>query len=92
MLGGVVFSVVLLFVASVAFLPTISAQDNTYSSENTQTPNTIQSLEQSFSLIEIFERSEFGVVSITVTKISDFGNSKNVGSGFVFDKNGHIFG
>jgi len=90
LLGGVVFSVVLLFVASVAFLPSISAQDNTYSSENTQTTNNFESLEQVYSLPEIFERSEFGVVSIAVTRTSDLGDSKNVGSGFVFDKEGHI--
>ncbi len=82
LLGGVVFSVILL---SVAFLPLISAQDNSYSSE---IPT--GSSEQLLSLTEIFERSEFGVVSIAVTKTSDFGNSKNVGSGFVFDKEGHI--
>ncbi|MBN4046306.1 trypsin-like peptidase domain-containing protein [Nitrosarchaeum koreense] len=90
LLGGVVFSVVLLFVASVAFLPSISAQDNTYSSENTQITNNFEFLEQVYSLPEIFERSEFGVVSIAVTRTSDLGDSKNVGSGFVFDKEGHI--
>lgn len=82
LLGGVAFSVILL---SVSFLPLISAQDNTYSSETI-----LDSSEQLLSLTEIFERSEFGVVSIAVTKISDFGNSKNVGSGFVFDKEGHV--
>jgi S1-C subfamily serine protease len=42
------------------------------------------------SLTEIFERSELGVVSITVTKSSEQGDTNAVGSGFVFDKAGHI--
>jgi len=90
LLGGVFFSVILLFVTSVAFLSPISAQENTYSSEIIQTTNDFQPLDQVYSLSEIFERSEFGVVSIAVTKTSDLGNSQNVGSGFVFDKEGHI--
>jgi len=90
LLGGVFFSVVLLFVISVVFLSPISAQENTYSSEIIQTTNDYQSLTKDLSLVEIFERSEIGVVSIAVTKTSDLGDSKNVGSGFVFDKEGHI--
>jgi len=90
LLGGVFFSVVLLLVTTVAFLSPISAQENTYSSEIIQTTNDYQSLTKNLSFVEIFERSEFGVVSIAVTKTSDLGESKNVGSGFVFDKEGHI--
>jgi len=42
------------------------------------------------SLIQIFERSEEGVVQVNVHRTSEFINSNGVGSGFVFDKNGHI--
>ncbi|KAF6248002.1 trypsin [Nitrosopumilus sp. b3] len=88
LLGGVVFSIVLLSGISVVLLSPVLAQDNSYSSENLQT--TIES-SKDLSLIEIFERSEFGVVSITVTKTSPSGgNSNSVGSGFIFDKEGHI--
>lgn len=88
LLGGVVFSIVLLSGISIVFLSPVLAQDNSYSSENLQT--TIES-SKDLSLIEIFERSEFGVVSITVTKTSTSGgNSNSVGSGFIFDKEGHI--
>ncbi len=90
LLGGVVFSVVLLSVASLVILPPVLAQDNSYSSENLQTTNEFQSSEQTYSLTELFDRSELGVVSITVTKTSDHGDSTSVGSGFVFDKEGHI--
>ncbi|AJW69912.1 S1C family serine protease [Nitrosopumilus adriaticus] len=88
LLGGVVFSIVLLSGISVVFLSPVLAQDNSYSSENLQT--TIDS-SKNLSLIEIFESSEFGVVSITVTKTSTSGgNTNSVGSGFIFDKEGHI--
>ncbi len=90
LLGGVVFSVVLLSVVSLPLLLPVSAQNNSYSSETLQITNDLQSSEQVFSLTEIFERSEFGVVSIAVTKTSDYGDSNSVGSGFVFDKEGHI--
>lgn len=86
LLGGVVFSVVLLLGLSFAFLSPVLAQDNSYSSENLQ--NEIEST--NLSLIEIFERSEFGVVSIAVTKTSPHGDTSGVGSGFIFDKEGHI--
>ena len=87
MLGGVVFSVVLLLGLSVAFLSPVLAQDNSYSSKDLQ--NDFESTKY-LSLVEIFERSEFGVVSITVTKTSPHGDSSGVGSGFIFDKEGHI--
>lgn len=87
LLGGVVFSVVLLLGVSVAFLSPVLAQNNSYSSENLQ--NDFESA-KNFSLVEIFERSEFGVVSIAVAKTSPHGDSNGVGSGFVFDKEGHI--
>ena len=42
------------------------------------------------SLIQIFERTEEGVVQVNVHRTSDVIGSNGVGSGFVFDKNGHI--
>jgi len=42
------------------------------------------------SLIQIFERSEEGVVQVNVHRTSDVIGANGVGSGFVFDKNGHI--
>ncbi|KEQ56306.1 p70 ribosomal S6 kinase protein [Marine Group I thaumarchaeote SCGC AAA799-N04] len=87
LLGGVVFSVVLMLGLSVAFLSPVLAQDNSYSSENLQSNVEYPS---ELSLVEIFERSEFGVVSIAVTKTSPHGDASGVGSGFIFDKEGHI--
>jgi len=42
------------------------------------------------SLIQIFERSEEGVVQVNVHRTSDVLGVNGVGSGFVFDKNGHV--
>ncbi len=42
------------------------------------------------SLIQIFERTEEGVVQVNVHRPSDVISANGVGSGFVFDKNGHI--
>jgi len=42
------------------------------------------------SLIQIFERSEEGVVQVNVQRTSDVLGVNGVGSGFVFDKIGHV--
>lgn len=50
----------------------------------------ILSVEKSLSLIELFEKSEEGVVRIDVVKINSFRGGNSVGSGFVFDLFGNI--
>jgi len=58
--------------------------------------NTIFGDETSFfakknlTLIELFEKSEEGVVKIKVEKISSQGDTGGMGSGFVYDNLGHI--
>ena len=56
--------------------------------------NTIKEIEspysKNFSLIEIFEKVEPGVVRINVQRGDASENIGGVGSGFVFDKKGHI--
>ncbi len=42
------------------------------------------------SLTEIFERSEAGVVRVNVIKSEQIAGLNGVGSGFVFDKSGHV--
>jgi len=42
------------------------------------------------TLIQIFEKTEEGVVQVNVHRTSDEIGANGVGSGFVFDKNGHI--
>jgi len=50
----------------------------------------ILSVEKSLSLVELFEKSEEGVVRIDVVKINSFRGGNSVGSGFVFDLSGNI--
>ena len=45
---------------------------------------------KSLSLIEIFEKSEPGVVRVNVQRLETSDSIGGVGSGFVFDKKGHI--
>ena len=45
---------------------------------------------KNLSLIEIFEKSEPGVVRVNVQRIETSDSTGGVGSGFVFDKKGHI--
>ena len=45
---------------------------------------------KSLSLVEIFEKSEPGVVRVNVQKTESVDNAGGVGSGFVFDKKGHV--
>ena len=45
---------------------------------------------KNLSLIEIFEKSEPGVVRVNVQRIEASDSAGGVGSGFVFDKKGHI--
>ena len=50
----------------------------------------ILSVEKNLSLVELFEKSEEGVVRIDVVKINSFRGGNSVGSGFVFDLSGNI--
>jgi S1-C subfamily serine protease len=51
---------------------------------------TTPSYSTKLSLIEIFENSEAGVVRVNVQRIEDAIIPTGVGSGFVFDKKGHV--
>ena len=45
---------------------------------------------KNLSLIEIFEKSEPGVVRVNVQRTDQINGTGGIGSGFVFDKKGHI--
>lgn len=51
---------------------------------------TTPSYSKNLSLIEIFEKSEPGVVRVNVQRTDQSNGTSGVGSGFVFDKKGHI--
>ncbi len=48
------------------------------------------SLGKDLSLIQIFERAETGVVRVNIQRSEEVVSTNGVGSGFVFDKNGHV--
>jgi len=48
------------------------------------------SVGRDLSLIQIFERSEEGVVRVNIQRSDEVLGVSGVGSGFVFDKNGHV--
>jgi len=90
LLGGVVFSVVLLSMAWISPPSLVLTQSNSYSSEIQSVFAQQTQFSETISLTKLFEQSELGVVSISVTKTSSHGNTASVASGFVFDKEGHI--
>lgn len=47
------------------------------------------SIGKDLSLVQIFERAETGVVQVN-TQRADIASANGIGSGFVFDKNGHV--
>ena len=48
------------------------------------------SVGRDLSLIQIFERSEEGVVRVNIQRSEELVGVSGVGSGFVFDKQGHV--
>jgi len=92
--GGIVgaTAIILLF----AFIIVPSQEIGTPDLITSNGHNTIFGDETSFfakknlTLIELFEKSEEGVVKIKVERISSQGDTSDVGSGFVYDNLGHI--
>ena len=94
-LGGLIASLVLVFLASSPDTYFSSTQENMFA--NFFSAKIIPSISaetdsSSFelSLPEIFEKTEDGVVSITVKRHTTLGDADAFGSGFVYDTKGHI--
>ena len=92
--GGIVGAVIVIAIVAVLFVspPESLKSDIITNNENTSIaiaevlPLDLESL----SLIEIFEKSEPGVVRVNVQRNEPIEVVGGVGSGFVFDKKGHI--
>ena len=87
------FVIVLFFTFAVIPNQEVSAPDLIISNGHDATKlgdESILSVEKSLSLVELFEKSEEGVVRIDVVKINSFREGNSVGSGFVFDLFGNI--
>ncbi|MCE9652145.1 MAG: trypsin-like peptidase domain-containing protein [Nitrosarchaeum sp.] len=54
------------------------------------TEKPISEYSKNLSLVEIFEKSEPGVVRVNVQRTDQSNGTSGIGSGFVFDKKGHI--
>jgi len=91
--GSVIGAVIVVVIFAVLFVsPSVSLKpDIVVSNENT--PNALAETSPVYSklsLIEIFEKSESGVVRVNVQRNGTGEGIGGVGSGFVFDKKGHI--
>jgi S1-C subfamily serine protease len=92
--GGVAGATIVMLIFVVFFVsPPESIKNEIVSSDN-HLSNTVEKTtllySNSLSLIEIFEKSEPGVVRVNVQRSETSDVVNGVGSGFVFDKNGHI--
>ena len=93
--GGVIGAVAVILIFAFVLMPAqqISTPDLIISNGHDVTKfgdETILSTKKSFTLVELFEKSESGVVRIDVDKINSSRETGSLGSGFVFDDLGHI--
>ncbi len=92
--GGITGAVIVLIVFAVLLAPPpntikpeiVVTNGHDVSVVGTTTP----SYSKTLSLIEIFKKSEAGVVRVNVQRIEENLTPTGVGSGFVFDKKGHV--
>jgi S1-C subfamily serine protease len=97
-IGGVFGAIAVLVIFAVILIPPTSIEPPTSkglvvsNGHDTSTVGETTPLPTSkkLSLIEIFERTEAGTVRVEVRRANQESGSNGVGSGFVFDKNGHI--
>ncbi|QLH03156.1 trypsin [Nitrosopumilus cobalaminigenes] len=92
--GGVIGAAIVIAIVAVLFIPPPESLKPEISVTNGHSTNTVGEVtpmfSKSLSLIEIFEKSEPGVVRVNVQRGETEDTSGGVGSGFVFDKKGHI--
>lgn len=92
--GGAVGSIIVIITFAVLFVSPPESIKPEIVVSNGQGPSTVGETtplySKSLSLIEIFEKSESGVVRVNVQRSQEVNAIGGVGSGFVFDKKGHI--
>ena len=93
--GGVIGAAAVVLIFAFVLMPAqqISTPDLIISNGHDVTKfgdETILSTKKSLTLVELFEKSESGVVRIDVDKINSSRETGSLGSGFVFDDLGHI--
>ncbi len=94
LVGGTIGSLIVIVVFAVLFVspPESIKSEIILSNGNSASTvgETIQIYSKSLSLIEIFEKSESGVVRVNVQRGEVDDGTGGLGSGFVFDKKGHV--
>jgi len=92
--GGSIGAVIVIVIFAVLFVSPPESIKPEIIVSNGHSPSTVGEItplySKSFSLIEIFEKSESGVVRVNVQRSETVDGTGGLGSGFVFDKKGHI--
>jgi len=92
--GGSIGAIIVIVIFAVLFVSPPESLKPEIVVSNGHTPSTVGEItplySKSLSLIEIFEKSESGVVRVNVQRSETFEGEGGLGSGFVFDKKGHI--
>ena len=92
--GGAIGAVIVVVIFAILFVSPPESMKPEIVVSNGHLPSTVGEItplySKSFSLIEIFEKDEAGVVKVNVQRSETAGVANGVGSGFVFDKKGHI--
>jgi len=92
--GGGIGAVIVIVIFAVLFVSPPESIKPEIIVSNGHSPSTVGEItplySKSFSLIEIFEKSESGVVRVNVQRSETVDGTGGLGSGFVFDKKGHI--
>ncbi len=94
LVGGITGAVIVGIIFAVILTISPASVKSDIISNDKSIPSTIgqtfTDYSKKISLIEIFEKSEAGVVRINVQRTDQSNGTSAVGSGFVFDKQGHI--
>ena len=90
--GATVGSITAIVIFTILFILPTESDETAIQMQNQidKINNTILAESKTLSLIEIFEKAEPGVVRVNIQKNQTENDVGGVGSGFVFDKKGHI--
>ena len=88
--GATVGSISVFIIFTVLFIIPSQSSETAIQSQIDEINNLVLTKSKTLSLIEIFEKTEPGVVRINTQKNQTENEVGGVGSGFVFDKKGHI--
>ena len=92
--GGAIGAVIVVVIFAILFVSPPESMKPEIVVSNGHLPSTVGEItplySKSLSLIEIFEKDESGVVKVNVQRSETANIANGVGSGFVFDKKGHI--